>query len=511
MNTQKIDIYGVSSARGLRPDEANILSKLVNVYNKKLNNNIKQWDYYKDKVPVDNLGIAVPDSIANYLNTSTGWIAKSVDMLAARSVFDGFVIDGDINNELDMIIAENDFKLAYETAVPSELVHSCGFWTVTKGDNTKIPVIRYYNAQNAAALWDYNNRRILAGFCITDYAYQSSGELKVSRLVLHMQDKAVELANDTYGGWTVVGRYPHKMGRTLMQEMCYLPSTDRPFGKSRVSKAAMGIVDEMQRQILRMCVSCELFSVPARVISGASEEDFVKPKESLYYDYLWLFERDEDGNLPVVEQLRQVGMQPHVEVMRNLASRMSAESSIPVNSFGIIHDQPASAEALRSSLEDLCVLAEHLNRCNNKSLRNVAKLALAVYQNKSFDDLTDEEKNISVCFKNPHTPSIASQTDAMIKQASIANWLPETELYWEMLGYSDEQRAMLLKQKNAAMAQIAIRQAFPNIANSDKLEQYQTSVQTEKNVNAEEVVAEEEKVEDGSTDTNASKSKLVQK
>lgn len=122
-------------------------------------------------------------------------------------------------------------------------------------------------------------------------------------------------------------------------------------------------------------------------------------------------------------------MTPHIEVMRNLASRMAAETSVPVSSFGIIHDNPSSAEALRASMEDLCMLAESLNRCNRRALTNIAKIALAIYQKKPIDELTEEEKQVSVCFKNPYTPSIASQTDAMMKQASVASWLPETEIY----------------------------------------------------------------------------------
>lgn len=514
MNTQKIDVQGVASAKGLLDDEVIYLQKLINVYNKKLTNNVLQWQYYKDKHIATNLGMAVPQDFANCLNTSIGWAAKAVDMLAQRSIFDGYIIDGDSNSILDSILLENDFKLLYEMAVPSELVHSCGFWSVTASDEpgkNKTPVIRYYNAQNAAALWNYNKGRILAGFCITDYNYDTSGNLSVSHIVLHTDDKAVEIDKPQYGSWSVTSRQYHKMGRPLMEAMSYCASVDRPFGKSRISPTIMGITDEMQREVMRMALTAEMYSAPARIIFGADEEKFTKPKDSLYHDKIWLLERDEDGNLPAVEQLKQVGMTPHIEVMRNLASRMAAEASVPVNSLGIIHDNPASAEALRASMEDLCMLAENLNRGNNKTLRNVAKLALAIYHNKSYNDLSDEEKSVSVCFKNPYTPSIASQTDAMIKQASVTPWLTYLEIYWKALGYNDEEREIILKGKDKAEAEMYLKQNIPNIKYADQMPEYNQAPAPTEDVNTTEPEKEEEKLkekEDGNN--NKSNTKLVQ-
>lgn len=71
-----------------------------------------------------------------------------------------------------------------------------------------------------------------------------------------------------------------------MEAMCYLPTSTRPFGKSRISKSVMSITDEMQREILRMALTSELYSSPTRLILGAGEEQFMTDKERLYYDRL---------------------------------------------------------------------------------------------------------------------------------------------------------------------------------------------------------------------------------
>lgn len=192
-----------------------------------------------------------------------------------------------------------------------------------------------------------------------------------------------------------------------MEAMCFKPSDDRPFGKSVISKTCISIIDEMKRELLRSSLHSELFTSPAKYVTGVSNidpddedkasEQVMAIKRLFKMNDVFVGERDADGNSPTIGQLAASSMQPHNEAMQTLAKRMASEASIPLNSLGIIHDNPSSAEALRASMEDLTVKAEKLNRTNAKALKNVAKLALAVHQNKSFDMLSEEESAIDVC------------------------------------------------------------------------------------------------------------------
>ena len=98
------------------------------------------------------------------------------------------------------------------------------------------------------------------------------------------------------------------------------------------------------------------------------------------------------GSRPSVGQFSQASMTPHLEVMRNLASRAAAEASIPVDSLSISHDNPSSVEALRASMDNLIIEIESLNKTNGKALVNVARMALAIARGKSIGELTDEER-----------------------------------------------------------------------------------------------------------------------
>lgn len=181
-----------------------------------------------------------------------------------------------------------------------------------------------------------------------------------------------------------------------MVAMSFRPDDDRPFGKSRVSKTVMAIIDQMQQETLRMAMHADVFSVPHRYLLGASEEMFDLDKRKAYFQNMLIAERDENGDLPQYGQLSAASMQPHVDVMRNLASRFAAETSIPVHLLGIVQDNPASAEALYATSEELCKEAEDLNESNGYTISNIARMVFMVSQKKSYDELTDDEMYITV-------------------------------------------------------------------------------------------------------------------
>ena len=68
------------------------LNKLINVFNSYSAKNAEKNKYYEGKVSLNdvNLGIALPDNLGS-LEIGCSWGAKTVDVLAARSMFDGFV------------------------------------------------------------------------------------------------------------------------------------------------------------------------------------------------------------------------------------------------------------------------------------------------------------------------------------------------------------------------------------------------------------------------------------
>jgi hypothetical protein len=140
-------------------------------------------------------------------------------------------------------------------------------------------------------------------------------------------------------------------------------------------------------------------------------------------------------------------MQPHVDYMRSLATRFAGETNIPVSYLGIIHDNPASAEAMYAASEELIIEAADLNDAASIPLRNIGLLALAIAQKKTISELSEAELTVMPRFMNPGRPSIVSQSDAMVKQAASAPWIAETQVFLEELGYNEEQIARMQADK----------------------------------------------------------------
>ena len=117
---------------GLPGEERERLAKLAEVYNYHLNKNALKNRYYEGRIPLSevNLGLALPQGMKG-LEIDCAWGAKTVDVLAARSMFDGFVgLNGGDLTELDTIMNGNRFVAEYKKAVRDELKYGCTFATL---------------------------------------------------------------------------------------------------------------------------------------------------------------------------------------------------------------------------------------------------------------------------------------------------------------------------------------------------------------------------------------------
>ena len=190
------------------------------------------------------------------------------------------------------------------------------------------------------------------------------------------------------------------------------------------NRAVMSITDSAVREALRTEVGAEFYTSPQKYILG-SDEGLLdgKDKWEAYIGNILAITRDEDGNSPQVGMFSQGSMQPHTEYMRSLAARFSGETSIPISELGVIHDNPASAEAIYAAKESLVCEAE----------------------------------------ENPARPSLVSQADAITKVISALPWVAESEVALEEFGFNDNQIRRLRddKRKAEANAMIAAQMQQP--------------------------------------------------
>ncbi|MBR4687092.1 MAG: phage portal protein [Bacteroidales bacterium] len=425
----------LEGAKGLGDRERAACAELVNVLYAHHESNALKKRYYEGKERPKTLGISIPDNVR--LDVSCCWPEKAVTALRNRSVFDGYV-GGDAVDELSDIVRRTRLTSKYGKAVTSELVHGCVFGTVAAGLDGKARV-NFHSAETASALWDNNAERISCGLAIIDgkksnedYGYRPSV------VNLYMDDATWVLRLGTQR-WTAE-RHPHAMGRPMMEPMIYRADVDKPFGRSRITRAVMTLTDDYLREMERIEIQSEFYTNPQRYASGLSQdqlEALIKDKWNLVVGSIMGFTENPDtGGNPVIGQFQQMTMNPHIDYINSLANQFSGATNIPVSDLGVVQSTYISAEAVQTAAANLCIDAEALNASNGAALEAIGMMALAVDRNAALSSLTDGDMAATAHFCDPRKPSLVAQADAMLKAIQAVPKLAQTDYALEQLGVS---------------------------------------------------------------------------
>jgi hypothetical protein len=425
---------------GLGVVEQAILRNLLKVYENAAAKNAEKDRYYSGKISLGevNLGIALPQGMRG-LEIGCAWGAKTVDVLAARSMFDGFVGEnGEEVDELTQIIRDNNLIAEYPKTCRDELEIGCSFATLSADDKLKCK-IRFHSAKSAAAIWDGGKGRIAYGFAITDTAPSNdSAQWTPSMMNLYTDDAIWVLRRESDIWYAKENR--HKMGRPLMVPFIWNPTSTKPFGQSRIKEPIRRLIQGYVRTIANATIGLEFSTAPQKYLLGVTDDQFDAVVNDKFRQYvgsiLTATTNPETGEKPTFGQLSQGSIAPHVEMIRILATQFSAASGLTVTDTGVVNDaNPTSSDAILAQSQTLVSMAEQLNEGNGDSLRLIGQMALAIANGTDLDGLTDTQKNIVAHFKNPAMPSVAVTADAAIKIASARPEFAGTDTFLEMIGF----------------------------------------------------------------------------
>lgn len=422
----------LSAAMALPPKWRAEAEDLIVLWQARLAHNKERYAYYDGKNRLKDLGISTPPSLLS-LETVVGWPNKAVMALSTRSRFDGFSAQDDsLQADLDGIARRSSLRVKYRQAVETECVYGCSFATVgmTPG-GARIDV---HDAEHAAARWDDAQNRVAYGMTL-DFA---GGE--ISGLTLYSEDANVYLWFDgAVWQWMAV---QHSMGRPLMEAFAYRPTQRKPLGQSRITRAVMSITDSAVRCALGGDISFQFAVAPQKVLLGADQEAFQgKTKWEAYIgNIMGVGYNGVDGVMPQFMQMQQASMQQYVDFMRSLAARFSGETNVPISQLGVIHDNPSSAEAIYAANEPLIIECEDFNDSARDSLKTLGLMAIAGELDVPLDELPAEYADFMPNFRNPAMPSVVSQTDAMVKIASVVPGFAGTDVFFEQIGFAEDTR-----------------------------------------------------------------------
>ena len=450
------DAWGVD---GLGKREAEMMDDLMNVYNFHLAQNQTKDRYYEGHISLDevNLGIALPAGMAN-LEIGCSWGAKTVDVLAARSMVDGFVGNNGVEvAELDDIVQQNRLVAEYMKACRDELKFGCTFATLSK-DAASGCKIRFHSPMTAAALWDGVEGRIRCGFAIIDSVPDESEDATWTPSLINLYtDDAIWVMRRENELWRAE-KLPHMMGRPLMEALVWNATSAKPFGRSRIKEPIRRLIQGYVRTIANATIGLEFSTSPQKYLLGVTDDQYDAIVNDKFKQYVGSIlastVNPETGDKPTFGQLTQGTISPHVEMLRLLATQFSAASGLTVTDTGVVSEaNPTSSDAILAQTQTLVSMAEQLNTSNGDALKNIALMAIAITNNKSLNGLTDEQKDVIAHFKNPAMPSVAVTADAAIKIASSRQAFAQTDTFLEMIGFdkADIRRIKAQEQRARGM------------------------------------------------------------
>lgn len=241
---------------GLPDEEQRQLRELKYIYDYHRTTNRKKRRYYNGKITLQevNLGIALPYGIRR-LQIGCSWGAKTVDVLAARSMFDGFVTENGTKSEhMDAIMRRNHLIAEYNKAVKEELKYGCAFAAVSgKEKNARV---RFYSPHCAAASWDAAEGRIKCGFAFEDDRRDESDTTWSPEHVNFYTETAIWVLDREGGHWHAT-EYPHKFGEPLMVALTWDATNDKPFGQSRLKEPVRRLIEGYVRTVANATIGLE--------------------------------------------------------------------------------------------------------------------------------------------------------------------------------------------------------------------------------------------------------------
>lgn len=471
-STDDIRRLSISGLSGEVLDEVRGLLRIWDIHRTK---NLKRNLYFDTEQAFKDLGIAMPPQLRK-CNYVLGWATQAVRKPALRSQFDGLRLAGvDDPFELGEILDANSFDLEFSQSVVSAYKHGMSLVTVAKGGPGEAPVqIIGHSAESCAARWDKRTRRLASALTIADVDEDG----RPVEFVVYLPNEVVTCSFTRGSGWSSFSQ-SNRTGRVLAVPVLNDPQLNRPLGRSRLTNAVMRLNDMAVRTLGRMEGNAEFYSSPQIALLGVDYESFYgdnamseNEKFKLAMDRLIAISKDEDGDKPDLKQLQQATMTPHSDMMRTIAMAFSGETSLPPSSLGVIHDQPASAEAIRAAEHDLLIDASyHNNSVHPKSVKQIMELAVMVRDNVTV--VPDDMWRLSVRFIDPEFRSLSAEADAVTKIGTAMPSLVDQPVLLERIFTADEVERIRVDGQKSSVAslvdRIANAQAVPqNVADAQQ-------------------------------------------
>ncbi|WP_425540020.1 hypothetical protein [Microaceticoccus formicicus] len=319
----------------------------------------KQYDMtYQEQM----IGLTIPPALRAQYKATIGWSSKAVDCLADRLVFREFEDD---NFNLNEIFQMNNPDTFFDSAILSALISSCCFIYISQGEED-FPRLQVIEGSNATGILDP-----ITGLLTEGYAVLARDEYGNPYKEAYFTD----LSTTYYENGKMTLSIPNSAFYPLLVPIIHRPDAVRPFGRSRITRAAMYYQAYAKRTLERADITAEFYSFPQKYVVGMSQDAEPMDTWKATISSMLQFTKDDEGESPKLGQFTQPSMSPFTEQLRTAAAGFAGETGLTLDDLGFVSDNPSSAEAIKASHETLRVAARKAQRNFGSGFLNVGYLA----------------------------------------------------------------------------------------------------------------------------------------
>lgn len=393
--------------------------------------------YYDGAVRLEAMGLALPPEMRK-LTTVVNWPRLVVDSLEERLDIEGFRLGGatTADEELWGWWQANNLDEGSGLGHLEALVQGRAYIVVgapeAEGD---APVITVESARSMYAEVDPRTRRVTAALRLYDVRDEQP-----RAATLYLPERTAHLRLGDGGQWVPNPDVPadeHGLGVVPVVPMVNRGRLHDRAGRSEMTDV-IPITDAACRSLTNLQGAQELLSMPQNIFFGVTKDDFVDQNGKqlpTWEAYLGRMKALANTDAKAV-QLPGADLRNFTEVINHYARIVGALSGLPPHFLGFSSDNPASADAIRSSEARLVKRAERRTRMFGEAWEAALRIAMRVAGRDA-----EGADRMETVWRDPSTPTNAAQADAVTKLYT-AGLLPQ-EAAWEQLGFSPEYRRHL--------------------------------------------------------------------
>lgn len=415
--------------------------------------------YYQGTQRLEQIGLAVPPELRRF-ETVVNWPRLALDSLNERLDPRSFILPGE--DVADTSLGEGWVANDLDSEAPKlhldTFIYGRGYVCAgVNGEDADHPLLTVESPREMTVEIDPRTRRVLRAFRV--YGYTDT-DPNPQYATIYQPDMTRWLVRDQ-GKWTESDRDEHKLGRVPVVPFFNRLLTGDWRGESEMTDI-IPLTDAAARSLTNLQLAGETHSVPQKYVLGASRDDFIDAATgeptTAWESYMSAFLAMSNSDAKI-GQLQGTSLSNFHETVNHYARLVAAITGLPPHFLGFSSENPASADAIRSSESRLVKRAELKQRQFGDSWGRVMGLYLRLRDGEWLDG-----RQVRTEWFDAATPTVAARTDAVVKLMSTG--IVSREGAWDELGWSEARKE---KERGYFKAQAAdpVLMAIANQAASD--------------------------------------------